>query len=67
MSRKLFPPEQIIGKLHYPEGIGGTLTFYRLPLEHHRHMKSGNLLGRFTEEIKRRTGGCGSSRMRPAV
>jgi transposase-like protein len=56
MSRKLFPPEQIIGKLHYPEGIGETLTFYRLPLEHHRHMKSANMLERFNEEFKGRTG-----------
>jgi len=37
------------------ENIGETLTFYRLPLEHHKHMKSTNMLERFNEEIKRRT------------
>jgi transposase-like protein len=56
MRRKLFPPDQIIGKLHYPEGIGATLTFYRLPLEHHRPMKAANMPERFNEEIKGRTG-----------
>jgi putative transposase len=37
------------------ENIGETLTFYRLPLQHHKHMKSTNMLERFNEEIKRRT------------
>jgi len=37
------------------ESLGRTLTFYRLPLPHHKHLKSTNLLGRFNEEIKRRT------------
>ena len=37
------------------EIIGETLTFYRLPLQHHKHMKSTNMLERFNEEIKRRT------------
>lgn len=37
------------------EHIGETLTFYRLPRQHHRHMKSTNLLERLNEEIKRRT------------
>jgi putative transposase len=37
------------------ENIGETFTFYRLPLEHHKHMKSTNMLERFNEEIKRRT------------
>ena len=32
-----------------------TLTFYRLPLAHHKHMKSTNMLERLNEEIKRRT------------
>ena len=32
-----------------------TLTFYRLPLEHHKHLKSTNMLERLNEEIKRRT------------
>lgn len=37
------------------ENIGETLSFYRLPLRHHKHMKSTNLLERLNEEIKRRT------------
>ena len=37
------------------EHIGETLTFDRLPRQHHRHMKSTNLLERLNEEIKRRT------------
>ena len=37
------------------EHIGETLTFYRLPRQHHRNMKSTNLLERLNEEIKRRT------------
>lgn len=37
------------------ENIGETLTFYRLPRQHHKHMKSTNLLERLNEEIKRRT------------
>lgn len=37
------------------ENIGETLTFYRLPLSHHKHMKSTNMLERLNEEIKRRT------------
>jgi putative transposase len=37
------------------ENIGETLTFYRLPLPHHKHLKSTNMLERFNEEIKRRT------------
>ena len=32
-----------------------TLTFYRLPLAHHKHIKSTNMLERLNEEIKRRT------------
>lgn len=37
------------------ENIGATLTFYRLPRQHHKHLKSTNLLERLNEEIKRRT------------
>lgn len=37
------------------EAIEETFTFYRLPLEHHKHMKSTNMLERINEEIKRRT------------
>jgi putative transposase len=32
-----------------------TLTYYRLPLPHHKHMKSTNMLERLNQEIKRRT------------
>jgi putative transposase len=37
------------------ENIEETFTFYRLPLQHHKHMKSTNMLERQNEEIKRRT------------
>ncbi|NWG76261.1 MAG: IS256 family transposase [Rubrivivax sp.] len=37
------------------ENIEETLAFYRLPLQHHKHMKSTNMLERFNEEIRRRT------------
>jgi len=37
------------------ESIEETWTFYRLPLQHHKHMKSTNMLERLMEEIKRRT------------
>jgi transposase-like protein len=37
------------------ENIGETLTFYHLPLQHHKHLKSTNMLERLNEEIKRRT------------
>jgi transposase-like protein len=35
--------------------IEETFTFYRLPREHHKHMKSTNMLERWNQEIKRRT------------
>jgi len=35
--------------------IEETFTFYRLPSEHHKHLKSTNMLERINEEIKRRT------------
>lgn len=35
--------------------IEETLTFYRLPAQHHKHLKSTNMLERLNEEIKRRT------------
>jgi transposase-like protein len=35
--------------------IAETLTFYRLPRQHHKHLKSTNLLERLNEEIRRRT------------
>jgi len=35
--------------------IEETLTYYRLPLQHHKHMKSTNMLERLNQELKRRT------------
>lgn len=35
--------------------IEETFAFYRLPLEHHKHLKSTNLLERLNQEFKRRT------------
>jgi putative transposase len=37
------------------DNIGETLSFYNLPLGHHKHLKSTNMLERLNEEIKRRT------------
>jgi len=37
------------------ENIEETLTFYNFPKEHHRNLKSTNVLERLNEEIKRRT------------
>jgi putative transposase len=37
------------------ENIDETLSFYRLPREHHKNLKSTNMLERIMEEIKRRT------------
>lgn len=37
------------------ETIEGTLTFFRLPRQHHKHLKSTNMLERLNEEIRRRT------------
>ncbi len=37
------------------ENIFETLTFYQFPKQHHKHLKSSNLLERVNEEIKRRT------------
>jgi len=35
--------------------IEETFTFYRLPKEHHKHLKSTNMLERLNQELKRRT------------
>jgi putative transposase len=35
--------------------IEETFAFYRLPVEHHKHMKSTNMLERLNQELKRRT------------
>lgn len=37
------------------DNIEETLTFYRLPRQHHKHLKSTNLLERLNQELKRRT------------
>jgi putative transposase len=37
------------------DNIEETLTFYRLPRQHHKHLKSTNMLERLNEEIRRRT------------
>ncbi len=37
------------------ETIEETFAFYRLPLQHHKHLKSTNMLERVNQEIKRRT------------
>ena len=36
-------------------GSEETLAYCRLPLSHHKHMKSTNMLERLNQEIKRRT------------
>ena len=47
------------------ENIEETLSFYRLPKQHHKNMKSTNMLERLMEEIKRRTWWCASFPMLP--
>ena len=37
------------------ENIEETLTYYRLPQQHHKQMKSTNMLERLNQELKRRT------------
>lgn len=37
------------------ENVEETLAYYRLPLAHHKHMKSTNMLERLNQELKRRT------------
>jgi putative transposase len=37
------------------EHIEETWTYYSLPIQHHKHLKSTNMLERINEEIKRRT------------
>jgi putative transposase len=37
------------------ENIEETLTYYRLPQQHHKHLKSTNMLERLNQELKRRT------------
>lgn len=37
------------------ENIEETFSFYQLPMGHHKHLKSTNMIERLNEEIKRRT------------
>jgi len=37
------------------DSIEETFTFYRLPITHHKHLRSTNMLERVNEEVKRRT------------
>lgn len=37
------------------DNIEETWSFYRLPRQHHKHLKSNNMLERFNEELRRRT------------
>jgi putative transposase len=37
------------------ENIEETFSFYRLPRQHHKHLKSTNMLERLNQELKRRT------------
>jgi transposase-like protein len=37
------------------DNIEETFTFYSLPRQHHKHLKSTNMLERLNEELKRRT------------
>jgi transposase-like protein len=49
------------------ENIEETLTFYRLPREHHKHLKSTNMLERLNRQIKPRTRVIGIFPTRKAV
>jgi putative transposase len=37
------------------DNIEETLAYYRLPIQHHKHLKSTNMLERLNQELKRRT------------
>lgn len=37
------------------DNVEETLSYYRLPRQHHKHMKSTNMLERLNQELKRRT------------
>jgi hypothetical protein len=45
----------VMGALGRLGPFGETLSFYRLPRAHHKHLKSTNMLERLNEEIRRRT------------
>jgi len=42
------------------ESVVETLTYYRFPREHHRQIRSNNMLERVMQEIRRRTRVVGS-------
>jgi len=57
--------QEVVGKLKamrlskvaqwLEESVEETLTYYRLPRQHHKHMKSTNMLKQLNQELKRRT------------
>jgi hypothetical protein len=47
------PPRECKGWVE--ETIEYTLTFFRLPRQHRKHLKSTNMLERLNKEIRRRT------------
>ena len=49
------------------ENIGSTLTFYRLPRQHHKHLKSTNMLERLNESYAGGRVWCASFRTPPAA
>jgi len=59
--RPIFPPGLANGRANtrlngwVEEVIEQTLTFFRLPRQHHKHLKSSNMLERLNEEIRRGT------------
>ena len=48
------------------EHIEETFTFYRLPRQDKKHIKSMNMLERLNGDRQQRTGDSGSSQTRPA-
>jgi putative transposase len=49
------------------ENIEETLSYFHLPLPHHKHMKSTNTLERLNQELRRRTHVVRISPIRKAV
>ncbi|MGO9172068.1 MAG: transposase, partial [Rhodomicrobium sp.] len=52
---KRTPKRSSRSRIEWPRPEQETLSYYRLPLAHHKHMKSTNMLERLNQEIKRRT------------
>ena len=50
----LADPEKTV-YVQLQENIERMLTFFRLPRQHHKHLKSTSMLERLNEEIRRRT------------